>query len=96
MNKIKAYALQDQGRDTVEANEELGFDADLRSYGICFDMLKHFSVNSVNLLTNNPKKVAALEEVGVSVNKRIALYEGVNETNQSYIDTKKSKLGHLD
>jgi GTP cyclohydrolase II len=59
-------------------------------------MLKHFSVNSVNLLTNNPKKVAALEDVGVSVNKRIALYEGVNETNQSYIDTKKSKLGHLD
>ena len=96
VNKIKAYALQDQGRDTVEANEELGFDADLRSYDICFDMLKHFSVNSVNLLTNNPKKVAALEDVGVSVNKRIALYEGVNETNQSYIDTKKSKLGHLD
>ncbi|MEK9650078.1 MAG: GTP cyclohydrolase II [Gammaproteobacteria bacterium] len=96
VNKIKAYALQDQGRDTVEANEDLGFDADLRSYDICFDMLNYFDVSSVNLLTNNPKKVAALEQVGVKVNERIALYAGVNEKNQSYIDTKKTKLGHLD
>lgn len=96
VNKIKAYALQDQGRDTVEANEDLGFDADLRSYDICFDMLNYFDVSSVNLLTNNPKKVAALEQVGVKVNERIALYAGVNEINQSYIDTKKTKLGHLD
>jgi GTP cyclohydrolase II len=96
VNKIRAYALQDLGKDTVEANEALGFDADLRSYDICFDMLSHFGITSVDLLTNNPKKVEALENAGVSVNKRMPLHEGVNETNQSYIDTKKSKLGHLD
>ncbi|MDC1131306.1 GTP cyclohydrolase II [Gammaproteobacteria bacterium] len=95
VNKIRAYALQDQGHDTVEANELLGFDADLREYNICLDILQHFKVSSVNLLTNNPKKVDALEEVGISVVKRTSLHEGANEKNKSYLDTKRDKMGHL-
>ena len=95
VNKIRAYALQDQGHDTVEANEMLGFPADLREYNICLDILQHFEISSVNLLTNNPKKVSALEEVGISVVKRTSLHEGANEKNQDYLDTKRDKMGHL-
>jgi GTP cyclohydrolase II len=95
VNKIRAYALQDQGHDTVEANELLGFDADLREYNICLDILQHFKISSVNLLTNNPKKVDALEEVGITVVKRTSLHEGANEKNKSYLDTKRDKMGHL-
>ena len=95
VNKIRAYALQDQGHDTVEANEMLGFPADLREYNICLDILQHFEISSVNLLTNNPKKVSALEEVGISVVKRTSLHEGANEKNQDYLNTKRDKMGHL-
>ena len=95
VNKIRAYALQDQGHDTVEANEMLGFAADLREYNICLDILEHFKITSVNLLTNNPKKVSALEEVGISVAKRISLHEGENEKNTEYLNTKRDKMGHL-
>jgi GTP cyclohydrolase II len=95
VNKIRAYALQDQGHDTVEANELLGFDADLREYNICLDILQHFKISSVNLLTNNPKKVDALEEVGITVVKRTSLHEGENEKNKIYLDTKRDKMGHL-
>jgi GTP cyclohydrolase II len=95
VNKIRAYALQDQGHDTVEANELLGFDADLREYNICLDILQHFKISSVNLLTNNPKKVDALEEVGIAVVKRTSLHEGANEKNKIYLDTKRDKMGHL-
>jgi GTP cyclohydrolase II len=95
VNKIRAYALQDQGHDTVEANEMLGFPADLREYNICLDIMEHFKITSVNLLTNNPKKVDALEEVGIKVIKRTALHEGANEKNQNYLDTKRDKMGHL-
>jgi GTP cyclohydrolase II len=95
VNKIRAYALQDQGHDTVEANELLGFPADLREYNICLDIMQHFNITSVNLLTNNPKKVDALEEVGIKVVKRTALHEGANEKNQNYLDTKRDKMGHL-
>lgn len=95
VNKIRAYALQDQGHDTVEANEMLGFPADLREYNICLDILQHFEISSVNLLTNNPKKVSALEEVGITVVKRTSLHEGVNEKNQDYLNTKRDKMGHL-
>ena len=95
VNKIRAYALQDQGHDTVEANEMLGFPADLREYNICLDILQHFNINSVNLLTNNPKKVSALEEVGISVAKRTPLHEGENEKNTEYLNTKRNKMGHL-
>ena len=95
VNKIRAYALQDQGHDTVEANELLGFPADLREYNICLDIMNHFNITSVNLLTNNPKKVEALEEVGIKVVKRTSLHEGANEKNQNYLDTKRDKMGHL-
>ena len=95
VNKIRAYALQDQGHDTVEANEMLGFPADLREYNICLDILKHFNITSVNLLTNNPKKVSALEEVGISVALRTPLHEGENDKNSEYLDTKRNKMGHL-
>lgn len=95
VNKIRAYALQDQGHDTVEANEILGFPADLREYNICLDILEHFNITSVNLLTNNPKKVEALEEVGIKVTKRTAIHEGENEKNKQYIQTKRDKMGHL-
>ncbi|MBD63338.1 MAG: GTP cyclohydrolase II [Gammaproteobacteria bacterium] len=95
VNKIRAYALQDQGHDTVEANEILGFPADLREYNICLDILEHFKITSVNLLTNNPKKVEALEEVGIKVTKRTSLHEGENEKNKQYIQTKIDKMGHL-
>jgi GTP cyclohydrolase II len=95
VNKIRAYALQDQGHDTVEANELLGFAPDLREYNICLDILQHFKISSVNLLTNNPKKVDALKEVGISVTKRTPLHEGENEKNKNYLDTKRDKMGHL-
>ena len=95
VNKIRAYALQVQGHDTVEANKMLGFAADLREYNICLDILEHFKITSVNLLTNNPRKVAALEEVGISVAKRTSLHEGENEVNTEYLSTKKNKRGHL-
>jgi len=95
VNKIRAYALQDQGHDTVEANEMLGFAADLREYNICLDILEHFKITSVNLLTNNPKKVSALEEVGIRVIQRTSLHEGENKENQEYLNTKRDKMGHL-
>ena len=95
VNKIRAYALQDQGHDTVEANELLGFPADLREYNICLDILQHFNITSVNLITNNPKKVEALEDVGITVVKRTSIHEGFNEKNKNYLDTKRDKMGHL-
>ena len=95
-NKIRAYALQDEGHDTVEANQTLGFEADQRDYLICRDILSYFSISSVQLLTNNPDKVKALEDSGITVSKRLPLHSGKNKSNQSYLSTKKDKLGHLD
>lgn len=94
LNKIKAYQLQDQGADTVQANEQLGFSADQRSYEICQFMLNHLGINAVKLLTNNPRKVAALESFGVTVAERIPHQVGKNDHNESYLDTKQNKLGH--
>jgi GTP cyclohydrolase II len=95
LNKIKAYNLQDQGYDTVEANGHLGFDADLRSYDICKVMLRTLGVNKVNLMTNNPKKIEALNALGVEVVSRIAIDHGVTADNKHYLKTKTDKLGHL-
>jgi GTP cyclohydrolase II len=95
LNKIKAYHLQDQGADTVEANEQLGFGADIRDYSICKPIFDHLKISSVNLLTNNPRKVRALEELGFTVSKRIALQTGHNPHNLNYLATKAGKLGHL-
>ena len=95
LNKIKAYKLQDAGADTVEANEQLGFGADMRDYSMLQPMIEHLGVQSVRLLTNNPRKVAALEEQGVAVVERIALHTDSNPHNEKYLKTKAGKLGHI-
>ncbi|MCU1276529.1 MAG: cyclohydrolase [bacterium] len=93
-NKIKAYALQAGGADTVEANEQLGFAADLRSYEIAAAMLRDLGVTSVALMTNNPDKCAGLEEAGIRVTERVPHWGGPNEHNRDYLAVKKAKLGH--
>ena len=95
INKIKAYKLQDEGADTVEANEKLGFGADMRDYTICQPMLEHLNIKSVKLMTNNPRKVKALQGLGVEVAERISLATGQNPHNEKYLATKAGKLGHL-
>lgn len=94
LNKIRAYHLQDQGADTVEANERLGFAADMRDYSICGPMLKHLNITSLRLMTNNPRKVKALEEAGIKIVERLSLEVGRNPHNDAYLSTKASKLGH--
>lgn len=96
INKLKAYELQDSGADTVEANEQLGFAADSRGYQICKPMLDHFKVKRVRLLTNNPRKVAALGEIGIEVTERLPIHVGINSHNESYLAAKIDKLGHLE
>jgi GTP cyclohydrolase II len=95
MNKIRAYKLQDAGADTVEANEQLGFGADMRDYGLCKVMLDHLGIKSVRLMTNNPRKVTALKKQGIEVAERIPLQIGRNPHNVKYLATKVGKLGHL-
>jgi GTP cyclohydrolase II len=95
LNKIRAYRLQDAGADTVEANEQLGFGADMRDYSILQPMFEHLKIKSVRLMTNNPRKVAALEELGISVVERIALHTDSNPHNEKYLRTKVGKLGHM-
>ena len=95
LNKIKAYHLQDEGADTVEANEALGFGADMRNYRICQPMLEHLKISKVRLMTNNPNKVTALTEMGIDVVERLPLYSGSNPHNASYLATKAGKLGHI-
>lgn len=95
LNKIKAYHLQDAGADTVEANEQLGFGADQRDYSLCAPMLSHLGVSKVILMTNNPRKVAALEALGIEVVERRPLQTDSNPHNAKYLSTKAGKLGHL-
>tara|TARA_R110000823_G_scaffold198080_7_gene329223 strand:+ start:29019 stop:29558 length:540 start_codon:yes stop_codon:yes gene_type:complete len=95
LNKIRAYKLQDEGADTVEANEQLGFGADMRDYSMLQAMVAHLGVSAVRLMTNNPRKVAAMEEQGVSVVERIALHTDSNPHNEKYLRTKAGKLGHM-
>jgi GTP cyclohydrolase II len=95
LNKIRAYCLQDKGADTVEANEELGFGADMRDYSMCKTMLEHVGIERVRLMTNNPRKVLALQDLGFDVVERIALRTGQNPHNAKYLATKAGKLGHL-
>jgi len=95
VNKIKAYALQEQGKDTVEANIELGFKPDLRDYGIGAQILADLGVRKMRLLTNNPKKIVGLEGYGIEVTKRVPIEIDPNENNIKYMKTKKKKMGHL-
>jgi len=95
INKLKAYALQDEGLDTVEANEALGFQADLREYNLAGQILKDLNMENIELLTNNPVKVEALKENKINIFKRTDLQVGKNKENEHYLQTKKVKLGHL-
>lgn len=95
VNKIRAYQLQDQGADTVEANERLGFKADQRNYKLCQPMLKHLNIATLRLMTNNPRKINALEQLGLKVVERVPLIVTRNPFNERYLTTKAAKLGHL-
>ena len=94
-NKIRAYELQDEGHDTVDANLALGFDADLRSYDLAAAILRNLGVSSVRLMTNNPKKITALEAAGVVVDTQESHWVDSNEHSAAYLAAKKTKLGHL-
>jgi len=94
-NKIKAYALQDQGMDTVEANEKLGLKADARDYSLGAELLKEIGVTSIRLMTNNPKKINALKEFGITISGREPLLIKSTEHTKKYLDTKQKKLGHM-
>jgi len=95
LNKLRAYELQDRGADTVEANERLGFDSDLRSYELPGAILQYFGLRAVRLLSNNPQKVEAVERAGVEVVERVPCLADVLDTRESYLRTKKEKMGHL-
>src|SRR5437762_4473408 len=95
LNKLRAYELQDQGADTVEANERLGFKADLRGYQLPAEILRHFGLARVRLLSNNPEKVEAMERAGVRVVERIPCIAAPLGSTETYLRTKKTKMGHL-
>lgn len=95
LNKVRAYHLQDNGADTVEANEQLGFPADMRRYDMCIPMLNHLKIKSLRLMTNNPRKLDALKSFGVTVDERVPLVINPNPHNLRYLGTKATKLGHM-
>ena len=95
VNKLKAYELQEHGRDTVEANEELGFAADLRDYGIGAQILRDLGLSSIRLLTNNPSKVIGLRGHGLDITERIPLQTVPTNSNRAYLETKRDKMGHI-
>ncbi len=95
INKLRAYELQDAGADTVEANEQLGFEADLRDYNLPGEILRFFGIREVRLLSNNPEKIEAVERAGVRVVERIPCNAPRLESREEYLRTKKEKMGHL-
>jgi GTP cyclohydrolase II len=95
MAKLRAYELQDQGRDTIEANLELGFKVDYRGFALPAEILKALNIPAVRLITNNPEKVAALEEAGIRVTERVSAAIPSEPTFERYLETKREKLGHL-
>jgi GTP cyclohydrolase II len=95
LNKLRAYELQDAGADTVEANEQLGFEADLRGYELPAAIVRYFGLEAVRLMSNNPEKIQALEEAGVRVTERVPSIVAPMESTEDYLRTKRDKLGHL-
>jgi len=95
LNKLKAYSLQDQGRDTVQANLDLGFKADLRDYGMGAQMLASLGLGKIRLMTNNPRKIVGLEGYGLEIVERVPLEIPPSKDNLRYLKTKQEKLGHL-
>lgn len=94
INKIRAYALQDQGMDTIEANLALGFAADERDFSVCADIFAQLGINQIRLLTNNPNKIETMKKAGINIVERVALNVGENRYNTDYLDTKAKKMGH--
>jgi 3,4-dihydroxy 2-butanone 4-phosphate synthase / GTP cyclohydrolase II len=94
-NKLKAYALQEKGLDTVDANNELGLPIDNRDYAIAYQILKHFGIDAIRLLTNNPLKISAVERYGIMVTERVPIEIEPTKENHRYLKTKKEKMGHL-
>lgn len=94
VNKIKAYALQETGLDTIQANEQLGLEVDPRNYKVAAEILKDLNIYQIKLLTNNPKKISQLENFGITITKRIPLEIAPNPQNKAYLETKKNKMGH--
>jgi GTP cyclohydrolase II len=94
-NKIKAYALQDQGRDTVQANIELGFAADERSYEVAAAILSDLMITSVRLMTNNPDKMTGLEAAGIRVHEQVPHWAGTSRHSEAYLETKRQRMGHI-
>ena len=95
LNKLRAYELQDQGADTVEANEQLGFEADLRGYALAAAILGYFGLRAVRLMSNNPEKMQALERAGIRVVERVPAIVPAVSSTEDYLRTKRDKLGHL-
>jgi len=95
LNKLKAYELQDQGHDTVEANEKLGFKPDLRNYGIGAQILLDLGLSSIRVLTNNPMKLVGLEGYGLEIVERLPIVPAPSDENRAYLDVKRDKLGHF-
>jgi GTP cyclohydrolase II len=95
MNKLMAYELQDAGHDTVTANHQLGFEADHRNYALCTDVLRYFGVHRIRLMSNNPRKLKALEDAGISIAERVPIEIPPTDETQRYLLTKKAKLGHM-
>jgi GTP cyclohydrolase II len=95
LNKLRAYELQDRGADTVEANQQLGFEADLRGYALAGAILRNLGLNAVRLMSNNPAKIQALERAGVRVTERVPSLVPPLESTEDYLRTKREKLGHL-
>ena len=95
LNKVNAYCLQEQGRNTIEANLELGFGADDRDYTVVEEIFKDLELKKIRLITNNPEKIAFAENLGIEIVERIPAITRVNKHNKNYIETKKEKMGHL-
>ena len=95
VNKMKAYALQDEGKDTVQANEELGFKPDLRDYGIGAQILRKLGLGKIRIMTNNPRKIVGLEGYGLQMTERVSIEVQSKKDNIKYLRTKQKKLGHM-